>query len=135
MVRTGPNGFTSDILAKGHRLTADEPENVGGANAGPDPYTLLMSSLGSCTSMTIKMYADRKKWPLNEVKVHLEHEKVHVEDCENCNEKDKIDSFKRYIELEGDLDEEQRKKLVAIANKCPVHRTLHSDVRVETFEV
>ena len=133
-VRTGQNGYTTDIKAGKHYLTADEPENVGGKNLGPTPYGYLLAALGACTSMTLRMYADRKNWDLKEVRVHLEHQKVHAKDSENCEgQNKKIDEMTRKIELEGDLDENQKNKLMEIADKCPVHRTLHNDISIKTF--
>lgn len=134
-VRTGSEGYRTDILAGGHALIADEPVSVGGTNTGPTPYDYLVSALGSCTSMTLRMYADHKKWPLESVTVRLRHEKVHKEDCETDVEggkNGKIDRIEREIELEGPLDEEQRKRLLQIADRCPVHRTLHGEIRVDT---
>lgn len=132
-VRIGEDGFTTDILAGKHYLRADEPINVGGNDFGPNPYELLLSSLGACTVMTLKMYANRKKWSLEEVVVHLSHGKNYVEDCNTCEESGaKIDVIEKSIEIKGDLDEKQRQRLLQIADKCPVHKTLHSEVRVET---
>ncbi len=123
------------IRAGGHPLTADEPEPIG-ADSGPSPYDLLLAALGACTSMTVRMYADRKKWPLDDVHVALRHAKVHATDCEHCETKaGTIDHIERRITLTGSLDDEQRAKLLEIADKCPVHRTLHSEVDVETSEV
>ncbi len=108
-----------------HRLTADEPEQVGGLDTGPNPYGLLLAALGACTSITLRMYAERKKWPLRHVAVRLRHSKSHAKDCAGCDEKPvKIDHIEREIELTGDLSDEQRQRLLAIANKCPVHETL-----------
>lgn len=133
VVRTGDDGFTTEVKAGRHSFLADEPSSVGGKDLGPTPYDLLIASLGTCTSMTLRMYADRKGWPLEEVRVHLDHGKVHEQDCENCeNESAKIDQIEREIELFGDLNDEQRQKLLEIADKCPVHRTLHGEIRVIT---
>lgn len=132
VVRTGEGTYTTDIKAGKHYLTADEPESVGGTDLGPTPYDLLVSALGACTSMTLRMYADRKEWDLKEVRVHLKHDKVHAEDCGDCEHTGKMDQIERVIELEGNLDENQRKKLFEIADKCPVHKTLHSDITVKT---
>ena len=133
VVRTGDDGFTTEVKAGRHSFLADEPSSVGGKDLGPTPYDLLIASLGACTSMTLRMYADRKGWPLEEVRVHLDHGKVHEQDCENCeNENAKIDQIEREIELFGDLNDEQRQKLLEIADKCPVHRTLHGEIRVVT---
>ena len=136
VVLTEEDSYTTMIKAGSHHLIADEPETVGGSNFGPTPYDLLTSALGACTSMTLRMYADRKKWPLKRVKVHLEHEKDYAKDCENCEQSSaKIDHFYRKIELEGDLDDTQRARLLEIADKCPVHKTLHNEVKVITKEV
>lgn len=135
-VRTQEGSLTSEVAAGKHRLVADEPIKAGGNDLGPDPYRLLMASLGSCTSMTLHLYAKRKEWDLKEARVHLSHDRVHAEDVEGKEEqKGKLDRFTRSIEMEGDLDEDQRKRLLEIADKCPVHRTLHSDVVVETKEL
>ncbi|MTI41374.1 bifunctional alpha/beta hydrolase/OsmC family protein [Fulvivirga lutimaris] len=133
VVMTGEQGYTTEIKAAGHSLIADEPESVGGLNLGPNPYDLLVSSLGACTSMTLRMYADRKNIDLKEVKVHLKHDKVHSSDCESCETKPVlIDQIERYIELSGNLTEEEKAKLLEIADKCPVHRTLHNEIVVKT---
>ncbi|MCB0712230.1 MAG: OsmC family protein [Ignavibacteriae bacterium] len=134
VVQTGSSGYRTEILANGHSLIADEPLSVGGGNTGPTPYDYLVSSLGACTSMTLRMYADHKKWPLEAVIVRLKHEKVHKNDCEAGVEGGKIDQIEREIELVGELDEEQRKRLIQIADRCPVHRTLHGEIVVKTTE-
>lgn len=127
------NSFAQTIVAGGHALRADEPVSIGGGNTGPSPYDLLLSGLGACTSMTVRMYANRKKWPLERVVVRLRHNKIHAEDCDACETKEgKIDQIERSLELTGDLDDGQRAKLLEIADKCPVHRTLENEVRVET---
>jgi len=133
VVRTGDDGFTTEVRAGRHGLLADEPESVGGSDLGPTPYDLLVAALGTCTSMTLRMYADRKKWPLNEVRVHLEHEKVHESDCENEDDpKARIDQITREIEMIGPLSDEQKDRVLEIADKCPVHKTLTSDMRIRT---
>ncbi len=125
------DGFTTDIAVRNHTLTADEPENVGGNDFGPTPYDLVSAGLGACTAMTLHMYARRKKWDLKEVTVHLDHYKDYAADLEKMDApKSRIDHFDRVIELEGDLDNKQKERLLEIANKCPVHRTLHNDVKV-----
>ncbi|MBL6449916.1 alpha/beta fold hydrolase [Fulvivirga sp. 29W222] len=131
--QTGDDGFTTQIQAGDHPLLADEPTSVGGSNLGPTPYDLLMAGLGACTSMTLRMYADRKKWPLEEVRIHLQHSKVHQLDCEGCDDGSaKLDQVTREIELFGDLTKEQQERLMEIADKCPVHKTLHAGVQVKT---
>ena len=132
-VRVGLDGYTTEIKAGRHHLIADEPTNVGGNDLGATPYDLLLASLGACTAMTIKMYAERKKWSLDEVTVELNHSKDYASDCETCEEnKSKIDLIKRQIHVSGELDEIQQARLLEIADKCPVHKTLHGEVKVET---
>ncbi|RMD48801.1 MAG: OsmC family protein [Alphaproteobacteria bacterium] len=126
-----PTGFLQHIRAGRHALTADEPASVGGTDLGPSPYQLLTAALGACTAMTIRMYARRKGWPLAGVEVDVSHERQHAADCgggEGC----RIDVFRRVIRLEGDLDEAQRARLAEIADRCPVHRTLSREARIET---
>jgi putative redox protein len=126
-------GVVQDIAAGSHRLVADEPTAVGGTDMGPGPYDLLLGALGSCTSMTVSMYARRKQWPLDAVRVRLRHSKVHAVDCEACDtEVARIDVIERDIELVGSLDDEQRARLLDIANTCPVHRTLTSHIEIRT---
>lgn len=131
---TGEGKFTQIISIGGkHILRADEPPSYGGTDTGPTPYDLLLSGLGACTTMTIRMYADRKKIPLDRASVTLRHDKIHAEDCEACDTKEgKVDQIQREISLVGELSEDQRQSLLAIAEKCPVHRTLHSEVVVES---
>ncbi|MEO1138873.1 MAG: bifunctional alpha/beta hydrolase/OsmC family protein [Pseudomonadota bacterium] len=126
------NGFLQDVNAgPKHHVLADEPEAYGGTDRGMTPYGFLAAGLGSCTSMTIRMYARRKKWPLDHVSVEVNHEKVHAQDaCAGAEEQ--IDSFKRVIHLKGALDEEQRARLLEIADKCPVHRTLERTSKIIT---
>lgn len=133
VVERGTGNFAVAISASGHSWLADEPIEVGGDNSGPSPYQLLSSALGACTAMTIRMYARHKELPLERVKVELHHSKVHAQDCAECeNKTGKIDRIERTIWLEGDLTDEQRQRLLEIADKCPVHRTLHSEVLVES---
>jgi len=132
-VRLDDQGFTTEIMVRKHSLTSDEPTSIGGNDFGPSPYELLNASLGACTAMTLQMYARRKKWDLQEVIVHLEHRKDYAEDMSDMeNPQSKIDHFVRLLELKGQLDPEQRQRLLEIAEKCPVHRTLHSPVKIET---
>lgn len=133
LVRTGRTGYMTEALVNGHRLIVDEPVEVGGTNKGPSPYDYLLTALGACTSITLRMFADRKDWPLESVAVRLKHEKIHAEDCRDCETKTgKIDRIERELELVGPLDDEQRQRLLEIADKCPVHRTLHSEIKVTT---
>lgn len=131
-----PKGFRQDISAgPKHHVTADEPIAYGGTDDGFSPYQLVSSGLGACTSMTIRMYARRKKWPLTHVSVDITHDKIHATDCDHCHTvTGKIDQFKRVVTLEGDLDADQRKRLMEIADKCPVHRTLESEIEIVTQE-
>ena len=133
VTRTADEGFLTDINAAGHPLLADEPVAVGGTDRGPSPYDLLVAALGACTSMTLQLYARRKGWPLEAATVRLTHEKIHASDCETCETRDgHIDVINRELDLTGALTGEQRDKLLEIADKCPVHRTLHGEVKVET---
>src|SRR6478735_3490798 len=133
VVTGGAGGFAQEIVVGRHRLTADEPISSGGTDTGPNPYDLLLAAIGSCTSMTLSLYARRKQWLLDEVRVRLRHSKVHETDCEDCETKPaKLDRIERDIELIGVLDDDQRARLLEIANKCPVHRTLTSDILIAT---
>ncbi|MGB3556170.1 MAG: OsmC family protein, partial [Jannaschia sp.] len=126
-----PEGFVQDVVAGGtHVATADEPVAYGGTNLGMSPYQFLAASLGTCTSMTIRMYARRKKWPLAHVAVDVTHDRMHAQDAPSGFER--IDRFRREITIEGDLDAGQRARLLEIADRCPVHRTLEAGARVET---
>ncbi|HSG74746.1 MAG TPA: bifunctional alpha/beta hydrolase/OsmC family protein [Burkholderiales bacterium] len=133
VAEAGEGRFAQLVTMGRHRLRADEPASVGGEDSGPSPYDLLLAGLGACTSMTVRMYAAQKNWPLERVAVDLKHDKVHAADCAECETREgKIDKIERVLTLEGDLDEAQRARLLEIANKCPVHRTLHSEVWVPT---
>ncbi|MBY0269644.1 MAG: alpha/beta fold hydrolase [Burkholderiales bacterium] len=133
VTETRDGRFTQDITAGAHHLRADEPAAVGGDDSGFSPYDLLLASLGACTSMTLRMYAGQKKWPLERVMVRLRHDKIHAADCAECETREgKIDRIEREISITGNLDDAQRARLMEIADKCPVHRTLHSEVLVKT---
>jgi len=133
VVSGAATGFAQDVSVGRHRLLADEPESSGGADTGPTPYDLLLAALGACTSMTISLYARRKRWPLEHVRVRLRHERIHAEDCADCETKEgRIDWIERELVLAGDLSDEQRARLLAIAEKCPVHRTLTSEIRIDS---
>ncbi len=135
VVKQADGKFAQRIAAGPHAMRADEPRAYGGDESGPTPYDLVLAGLGACTSMTIKMYADRKGWPVDDIEVKLIHKKIHASACETCETEDgKIDHIHRSIHIEGDLSEEQRLKLLEIADKCPVHRTLHSEVHITTEE-
>src|SRR6516165_3546342 len=130
------SGFAQQIAAGPHRLRGDEPESVGGTGTGPSPYDFLLAALGSCTSMTVAMYARRKGWPLHGVTVWLRHSKTHAADCADCETKEGLlDRIERSIHFMGPLTQEQRSRLLEIANKCPVHRTLTSEIEIITAEV
>jgi putative redox protein len=127
--------FEQSVVIGKHRYLADEPVSAGGNGSGPSPYEYLLAGLGACTSMTIRLYADLKKLPLARVAVRLTHDKIHAADCEDCETREgKIDRIEREITLEGDLSAEQRARLLEIADKCPVHRTLHSEIDIRTKE-
>ncbi|WP_065187730.1 bifunctional alpha/beta hydrolase/OsmC family protein [Shewanella woodyi] len=125
--------FTQTIISDSHVWLADEPLKVGGKNLGPDPYEHLLAALGACTSMTMRMYADRKKWPLEDIKIDLSHSRTYIKDCEDCETGNtQLDTLSREIELVGALTEDQRQSLLTISEKCPVHKTLHSKLKVTT---
>lgn len=133
VAETGDDRFINSVRTRGHELFADEPADAGGADRGPTPYELLLSALGACTSITLRMYADRKGWPLEGVSVDLRHEKIHAEDCENCEtESGSIDRIHVEVTVDGPLDDAQRERLLDIANKCPVHRTLQGEIDMPT---
>jgi len=134
VAENGEGKFAQVVSVGGrHVLRADEPLSYGGDDTGPGPYDYLLAGLGACTTMTVRMYANRKGWPLENVSVKLKHDKIHAADCEDCETRDgKLDRIERELTISGALDDEQRQRLLEIADKCPVHRTLHSEVKVAT---
>jgi len=133
VVSEGDALYAQTIRAGRHTFVADEPESIGGGDRGPTPYDLLLAALGSCTAITLRMYADRKRWPLDRVTVELRHERDHAEDCDGCDGQDRrIERAQRRVRLTGGLDDRQRQRLLEIADRCPVHRTLTGRVEVRT---
>ena len=131
--RTGPGGVATEILLNRHSLVADEPAEVGGTDQGPSPFDLLVAALGACTAMTLRMYADRKGWPLEAATVRLTHDRIHAAECEACETREGLlDRIDREIEIEGPLDAGQKERLLQIADRCPVHRTLASEVQIRS---
>ncbi len=131
VAETHEGRFTQSVVFGTHRLRADEPVAMGGLGSGPSPYDLLLAALGACTSMTLRMYAEHKKLPLDGVRVTLTNEKIYAKDCSECVTKvGQIDHIDRVVEVEGELTDEQRTRLLEIADKCPVHRTLNSEVKI-----
>ena len=127
------DGFTTQMKVGNHYMLADEPTSFGGNDFGPSPYELVSAGLSACTVMTLHMYAKRKGWPLDNVEVHTSYSKTHAQDCADSEDNAaKIDTFRRELKITGDLDENQREKLVQIADKCPVHKTLHSKTQIIT---
>jgi putative redox protein len=133
LARTAIDSFRTDIEVGQHHLIADEPAGVGGTDLGPSPYGLLAAALASCTTMTLKMYASFKKLDLQSVSAHVTHERIHAKDCADCESKTgRIDTFHRVVTYEGNLTEAQEQKLLEIADKCPVHKTLHGEIKITT---
>lgn len=133
VVERGDGKFTQMMLDGEHVLLADEPRDFGGDDRGPSPYRLLLMALGSCTSMTVRLYADRKGWPVERITVRLRHFRDYATDCKDCLEKNvAIERIERVIDFEGDLDDAQRQRLLEIAEKCPVHRTLQSQIKIDS---
>jgi uncharacterized OsmC-like protein len=133
LVRDFGAGFTNEVFTASHKLIADEPLTAGGTDRGPDPYGLLLAALGACTSMTLRLYAQHKQLPLTRVAVKLRHSKIYAKDCDDCETREgKLDQIEREIAIEGELDAGQRQRLLEIAEKCPVHRTLTSEMRIRS---
>jgi putative redox protein len=129
----GPSGYRTEITAGAHTFLADEPVSLGGTGTGPTPYELLLGALGGCMAMTLRMYADRKRWPLRGVRIHLRTERAHEKDCESCEtEEVGMPRIARRIELDGPLSDEQRDRLHQIADRCPVKQTLQRGIVIET---
>ena len=125
--------FAQDVFTDRHSLHADEPAAYGGGDTGPTPYELLLAALGTCTAMTVRMYANRKRLDLARVSVRLKHEKIHAEDCEHCETREgRLDRIERDLQLAGNLSDNERDDLLRIADRCPVHRTLHSEIDIQT---
>ncbi|MFT7461031.1 MAG: putative OsmC-like protein, partial [Planctomycetota bacterium] len=125
--------FTRRIYTEKHQLIADEPLSFGGGDLGPNPYEFLLAGLGACTSMTIRMYANRKKLKLDNVEVALSHSRIHAEDCDECESKNGfVDRIDKIIKLEGELSQDERQRLLEIADKCPVHKTLHNEILIHS---
>ncbi|WP_084373942.1 OsmC family protein [Reichenbachiella faecimaris] len=125
--------LTTQLNTDGHMGLVDEPVEIGGLDKGPTPYDLLCGALASCTSITLRLYANRKEWDVSRIRVEVKYAKSYKEACETCDEKpQKVDTFERIISLEGNLDNDQKNRMLQIANSCPVHRTLESDILVET---
>ncbi len=131
VVRGNASGFLQEVVSGAHHLQADEPVSAGSSDAAPGPYDYLLVGLGVCTSMTVGLYARRKQWPLENITVSLRHSRIHAKDCEECETKEgMLDRIETEIELTGSLSSEQRAKLMEIAAKCPVHRTLKSEINI-----
>jgi uncharacterized OsmC-like protein len=136
VIVTSDGYLRQNITAGNHTLVADEPPGAGGNDGGPDPYSLLLAALGACTSMTLQMYARHKQWPLEKVNVRLTHSRIHAEDCDDCALKSgKISRIERHISLTGQLNDEQRARLLEVAERCPVHRTLTSEISIKSYLV
>jgi uncharacterized OsmC-like protein len=136
IVNGGAKGFAQQVQVGSYHLTADEPVSYGGTDSGPSPYDLILAALGSCTSMTIGLYARKRTWPVDKITVSLWHSKIHAMDCDDCETKDgRIDRIEMEIHLDGTLTDEQRAKLMEVAGKCPVHQTLTSEINIKTRAV
>ncbi len=127
------DSYTTQISTHNHMGLTDEPIELGGQNKGPTPYELLMAALASCTSITLRMYINRKGWDVSRIRVRVNYSRDYKEDCESCSSADKkIDVFERIIDIEGNLDNDMKQRLLEIANKCPVHLTLENNAKIET---
>lgn len=132
----GEGPFPTEVQANGHRLTLDEPAELGGTDTGPPPYDLLLAALGGCTAMTVRLYASKHSWPLEGVTVTLDHDRIHAQDCADCMTKEgRLDRISLALQLTGDLTPDQRARLLEVARRCPVHRTLTSEIIIEVRPV
>ncbi|GAA4000309.1 hypothetical protein GCM10022408_09210 [Hymenobacter fastidiosus] len=133
VVKVGPEALVADVQAGRHTYFVDEPVPVGGQDRGPTPYDLLLSALGACTAITLRLYATQKKWPLEGIEVRLSHQRVHAQDCEQCEQSGQmLEEVRKELRLIGPLSDEQRQRLEAISQKCPVQKTLMSSLRIVT---
>ena len=133
LVKVGPEALLADVQAGRHTWLIDEPVSVGGQDRGPTPYDMLLSALGACTAITLRLYATRKKWPLQGVEVRLRHGRVHEQDCEKCEEAGQmLEQVEKELRLLGPLSEEQRQRLETVSSKCPVQKTLQASLRIVT---
>lgn len=133
LVNSGSSAYVQNISIGPHHLLADEPTEAGGTDAGPNPYELVMAALGACTSMTVRMYAERRQWPLEKIQVHLKFSRIHAVDCDDCNhEKGMVNRIEKEITFVGDLSEIQRQRLMHVANNCPVHRVLAPTIEISS---
>ena len=133
IVHGDAQSFAQKIQAGAQQLTADEPVSFGGTESGPSPYDLILAALGACTSMTLGLYARKRKWPVEKITVSLRHSKIHARDCDDCETKDgRIDRINMEIHIAGSLTDKQRSKLMVVAGKCPVHQTLTSEINIKT---
>ena len=136
IVRGDAEGFTQKVQVGSHQLMTDEPVSYGGMDSGPSPYDLILAALGSCTSMTIGLYARKRSWPVDKITVSLWHSKIHAKDCDDCETKEgRIDRIEMEIHLDGSLTDEQRAKLMEVAEKCPVHQTLTHEINIKSRAV
>ena len=132
-IHLGSENYKTVMTAGNHELISDEPEKVGGKDLGPDPYDYLLMSLGSCSVITMRMYAERKEWPVEDIYIEIRHFKDHAEDCEDCDDpKARIDKIEKEIIIKGDLSNDQIERLLEISKKCPVHRTLLNDIEIKS---
>lgn len=128
----GPRVFTTSVSASGHDFVADEPASYGGDDLGPTPYDLLLAALGTCTSMTLRLYARKRDYPLDEVDISLEHDRIHADDCADCESRSGyVTRIRLRLTLTGDLTDEQRADLLRVAHRCPVHKTLTAEIKIE----